>query len=330
MKYIYLSLLTTFSLFSSCQNKTDSLKQSTDSREKIIKSQEINSAIAEGRPISIQNATIVGDIDFTSAKESVEESPATYRHFVNSPFLLVNCTIKGKIIGFKSTKTQVDFCTFTKNLTILGSTVQDSLIFRESDFQQLVDIRSSDIEKPLVFIGARFLFKKNYFSENRFFDDAQFNLTVFEGEAIFFRTKFSKHIIFQGSIFSKTAQFGACQFNEAADFSLVRADGGMFFNYAEFTKHSVFSNSKFNDRFEFLSCKINTDIDFKNCSFYGSVKYNKSEVKGVLSFDNSFFHQNSPDFSEIILSEKSNITAKDALVLKNEPVVISGLKNEKK
>ncbi len=344
MKLIYLLLITSIIAMSSC-NKTTENKQkttesldktiktevkNTDSRDKIIKAEEINRAIAEGRSVSLQNTTILGDIDFTLSKDIAQEVPETFRHFINSSVTLVNCTVKGKIIGSKSTKNQTDFCTFNKNLTILKCTVQDSLIFTECEFKQLVNIRSSDLEKTLIFNGSRFMFKKNYFSENRFFDNVFFNSTTFEGEAIFFRTDFAKHAVFSGSFFAKTAQFGVCKFHNEGDFTNIKALDGFFFNSSEFYKPANFSNSRFSDRFELQSCKINTNLNFDNCSFFASVSYTGSELDGIVSFEKSIFHETAPNFSQVTLTEGSHINTKDALTVKKEQIVINGLIKEKK
>jgi hypothetical protein len=154
-------------------------------------------------------------------------------------------------------------------------------------------------------------------------------MAVFEGEANFFKSTFAKHAVFSGTIFSKTAQFDVCKFQDACNFSNIRAFGGFFFNSSEFSKPANFNDARFSDRVEFQSAIINADITLSNCSFFGWVKYNKSQIDGVLSFEKSFFHEHSPVFDEAKLTEGSHINLKDALTVKKEPVVISGLKKEK-
>ena len=328
-KLILLStVLSVIFLFSCKEKKEHENLDFENSRGNIIKAEKINSLIKNGKDITIKNATILGNIDFTSSSEENLDGPHLIRNHVRSSVNFLNCTFKGKITAQKSETDYSQVTSFNKNITFIGCTFQDTVNFKSSQFNAILNIRDSEFQQKTSFEGALFYFNKNYFANNTMSENTDFNMAVFKGEISFLKTQFLKNVNFQMAKFHDIAQFSNTSFHENAEFSLINVNSNIFFNYSEFHKTISFNSAKFMGRTEFTNCKFNYITEFRNIFFYGDVKYDNSTFIGVVNFENSIFFISDITKQKYTIEKGTDFVFNNTKTINHQILKVDDLKNQ--
>jgi uncharacterized protein YjbI with pentapeptide repeats len=136
------------------------------------------------------------------------------------------------------------------------------LYFLQAKFQQ-IDFSLAKFSGEASFNSAEFSEKAN-FGSAKFSGEASFNSAKFSGEASFNSAKFSEKATFDSAEFSE-AYFGSAEFSEA------------YFGSAEFSEKAIFFSAKFSEA-SFNSAKF-SEASFNSAKFsevdFGSAEFSK-------------------------------------------------------
>ena len=300
----------------SCSNKQKNAEPGT--HNKIINASEINNKIKNGEDIILYNATIIGDIDFTLAKDKSVISPGLIKHYVSSSVTLNDCTIKGKVKAFNKQNNYENITKFNKNVCFYNCTFQDTVNFSYSGFSDFVSFSGSMFQKFTSFKSVvsdknGFIFNKTHFMEF-----SKFNIMKIGGICDYSDAVFESDVLFQSSKFEYPARFASVKFNKNAIFTNVKFFDDVFFNYSEFNKNIKFNSSVFRGRAEFLKCYFTYISEFKNCRFFSETKFSDAELTGVLTFKNSIFYISNPENFKINIKKESDFITNNIIVLRKK------------
>lgn len=170
-----------------------------------VNASQIMMDIREGKNISLENMTIVGDLDFTYMDEKLPDLPRKSRWWNNGNSNTVeesidvavtfkNCTFEGDVLAYihedKSGYTFV--ADFDRDVVFSDCTFNANAMFKYSDFDGKVDFSGADFQRKSTFKYAEFDERAD-FSDSRFDDDATFKYAQFDEGASF------KHAVFEES-----------------------------------------------------------------------------------------------------------------------------------
>lgn len=258
-----------------------------------IKAEKIMAQLKKGKTIHLEDAEIVGDIDFTKLN-SHRETYKNARVFIESPMFFKNCKFQGKLIGFGTKEDIVISTTFTKNLSFL-----------DCIFYQNIELNSCVLNSVGSFSGSHFYGELNLM--NSFFDrNAFFNNTIFAKDCHFQNSRFgatldlsqsifNQNVNFQGSSFFDFANFRMTEFREGLDCSLCLFFNNASFNFCTIKNKALFSNSHFRSRLEFENIKAKK-IEMDECIFDNDVLFNDLSIE-IFSLNNSMFLKGQPSFN---------------------------------
>jgi len=313
-------IIFTLSLFAiSCNNKPKNMAEIPDSRSRIIQSSEINNKIKKGKDIVYKNVTVIGDIDFTQAGEVSIITGNLVKSYVNSGIVFYDCTFKGKIIAEKDGEKVKTITNFSKGISFINCTFQDTVNFTSSDFKDIVNFSNSIFQDFVSFKSTFFGSHGLIFSKTHFIKGAEFNMMNVSGSCNFSDAVFDDNVLFQLCKFNGYVRFASSVFNKNADFSRVKFNDDVFFNYAEFYRTLNFGTSVFKGRAEFIKSKFNMISEFKNCLFYSYTNFTDAEVKGILTFENSIFYISDAGKFNVKLSEGTDYILKGTQTLLKKP-----------
>ncbi len=289
MKY-HISLILFALIFSACdKNHRDSAPTDKEARSTIIYADEINDKVKSGKEIYYEDAVIVGDIDFTLSPDISIESPSIMRHYRNSGVLFSNCTFQGEIIAARKDKEKHNYLYFDRNVSFLNCTFQSKINFSETRFDHLALFRENIYQDSVIFNGASFNFKKNYFHNSKFMAFTDFSETVFKGESSFLKSEFRGNLLFQSAVFYETVNFGAIHLYKKSDFSLNSYRGEANFRYATFEAPCSFNHSQFGGRVEMDDLSTREILTFENAVFLKRPKSETTDLTDMISLKNSRF-----------------------------------------
>jgi hypothetical protein len=289
MKY-YISLILFVVVFSACDNTPKSVEMpDKDARNTIIYADEINEKIKDGKEIYYEDAVIVGDIDFTLSPDISIETPSVMRHYHNTGVLFSNCTFQGEIIAARKNNEKHNYLYFDRGISFLNCTFQSKVNFSETRFDHLALFRENIYQDTVVFNGASFNFKKNYFHNSQFLAFADFSETIFKGESSFLKSEFRGNLLFQSAVFYETVNFGAIHLYEKSDFSLNSYRGGFNLRYATFEAPCTFNQSQFGSEVQMDDINSREILKFENSIFLKEPKSVTAELSDIISFKNTRF-----------------------------------------
>ncbi|MGJ8745658.1 pentapeptide repeat-containing protein [Polaribacter sp.] len=243
--------------------------------QKNIDASTILKAIKNGKPISYQNVTVVGTLDFTFMEEAMKKLPSkkkkswwgnnsnydnTVEKLITANISFVNCTFKDDVLAYIPDDTSG--YTFTASF-------KNSSVFKDCIFEQKAMFKYSD-----------------------FNSDADFSGSTFKGDSTFKYAKFNKNINFTNTIFYEVATF----------------------KYAKFSSLGRFSNSLFKDSAIFKYTNFNNGVSFKNSSFEEdlNIKYMKvsgsfdiTNIKVAYEIDAKYTSINGKSFNKNLISENN-------------------------
>lgn len=295
---------------------TEKKNEIPGSHSKIIDASEINNKIKNGEDIVLYNATIIGDIDFTKAKEKSIFSPGLIKHYVSSSITINDCTVKGKLISEKNENNVVNIVKFNKNVCFYNCTFQDTVNFSYADFSDLVSFSGSQFQKYTSFKAV--VASKNgfIFNKTHFMEFSKFNIMKIGGICDFSDAVFENDILFQSSKFEYPVRFVSVKFYKNVIFTNVKFFDDVYFNYSEFNKNIKFNSSNFKGRTEFIKCNFNFISEFKNCNFFSETLFDDSVLTGIMSFEESNFYISNPESFKIKIKKESDFILNDVLILR--------------
>ncbi|QQS28688.1 MAG: pentapeptide repeat-containing protein [Sphingobacteriales bacterium] len=276
-----------------------------------VSGKDIIRMLSKGEHVLLQNATITGDIDFTTLSSSYRTSVTIEQAEVNGSLTLVNCTVKGKVTGYLYSKEVIKTVVFHKNFSCPGTRFEGEVMLKEAQFQGMTDFTGAIFDKPVSFEGAVWK-SRAMFNKTVFYDEARFQLSIFENQATFMDAGFEGICSFQNAVFFTDANFSNTQYLRYADFGNLNIHGNLMFNYAKFSNQAIFSNSHLHGRSDWNNTVFENQADFEQSTFYGTVRWVKSEYKGVLNLENALFISGKPDIQGLIMPDKEKLKLKGA------------------
>jgi uncharacterized protein YjbI with pentapeptide repeats len=248
-------------------------------------------AALQTRRLSLDGATIKGDIDFRSF-DAVEH-----------PFSCRNCAIEGRILA--------DDVVFDATLDLSGAAISEPVLVRRATFHGPVlfgptsgtSSRSSSFSREADFSFTRFddltTFVQASFAATADFTTARFRSAsvfadaTFERDAVFERAIFGGGTDFRGSTFDSSTTFAAAQFEDRADFSDATFAGRADFGDTRFRTDATFLGTLFTYGggrtygVTFGGAISERDLVFDLAQFSGGGIFRQTVAGRVLSFDGS-------------------------------------------
>ncbi|MEQ9467302.1 MAG: pentapeptide repeat-containing protein [Ekhidna sp.] len=202
-----------------------------------VQASQITKDIREGKNISYENATIVGDLDFTYMDDKLPDLPRKSKWWNNGGDNTVDESIDVNIT-FKN-------CTFK----------DDVLAYIHDDPSGYTFI--ADFDKDVIFKNCEFL------------KDAMFKYSDFDGAADFSGTKFRRESTFKYAEFDEKADFSNTLFDDDATFKYAQFDEGASFKDAVFDESWNIKYMKARGDFDIAGLKVGDDIDAKYTKING-------------------------------------------------------------
>lgn len=207
--------------------------------QKTINASDIIKDIKAGKTVSISNATIIGDIDFTDMDEKLEDLPKRRRKWWNN---------KGSNTVENQIETKVSFvnCTFKDNVLAY---------IPDGDYSGYTFI--ANFEDDAIFKNCTFE-RKAMFKYSTFERDASFENTKFRNETTFKYSKFNNYISFANSVFEETATFKYSKFKDGVSFQNTNFEEDLNIKYTQVK-----------GKFDISGMKVEYDIDSKYTKING-------------------------------------------------------------
>lgn len=261
----------------------------------VVKAEAIIKSILKNKPVSLQNVTIEGDLDFTKLPAH-PESNLQRRVKISSPLYFQNCTFKGKIKGYEE-----------GNKTIILSNFETNLSFYNCTFYGDILLNGVIVGTSLAMAESKL--HGEFHLENAVIGhDANFSNVIFGRKVFFQNSVFRKNAYFNKSIFNEIGHFQSCkwegeaifreaEFRENVDFSLQKTFSLMSFNFSSFKKAVFFEGSRFGDDFEIDHVSAER-IQLTGCQFWQKLNIDGLNSKEI-HFTDAIFYTIVPDFSKI-------------------------------
>lgn len=235
--------------------------------QKTIYASDIIKDIKKGKTVSISNATIKGDLDFTFMNEALPKLPKRRRWWNSGG----SNTIEKQILNLISFTN----CTFTNNVLAY-------IPHKESGYTFI-----ANFEDKVVFKNCTFK-RKAMFKYSNFEDSADFSGTKFFDDSTFKYAKFNRKSSFKDVLFDEVSTFKYAEFNQFVSFKNATFKETASFKYANFSNGVSFNNSKFNE-----------DLIIKYMNVSGEFDITNMEVGFTL--DSKYASINGKNFNKILL-----------------------------
>ncbi|MBD2751435.1 pentapeptide repeat-containing protein [Spirosoma validum] len=224
-----------------------------------IDAKEIIAKINRKEAITLQNTTIIGDLDLTSLANRKEVrdgglgSQENYLSTVDVSLSFKNCTFRGKVLGYRTedqdkkllrTNNIVYNTDFTESVTMEGCQFEDDAAFKYSHFDQRAIFTDNTFRREALFKYSKFR------------NAATFSGSTFRGYADFKYTQFDESSAFQSARFERYADFKYTKFDEGVDFQKANFSGNADFKYTNFPRGTKFDDARFNGSTDFKYTKL--------------------------------------------------------------------------
>lgn len=206
--------------------------------QQTVDATQIMKDIREGKDISYENTTIVGELDFTYMAEKLPDLPKKSKWWNNGKSNTVEESIDVSI-SFKN-------CTFR----------DDVLAYIHDDPSGYTFV--ADFDKNVVFFGCTF-------NEN-----AMFKYSDFDGKVSFSGSDFQRETTFKYAEFDESADFSNTRFDDDATFKYAQFDEGVSFKNAVFEESWNIKYMKARGDFDIAGLEVRDDIDAKYTSINGN------------------------------------------------------------
>lgn len=205
--------------------------------QKTVSASSIMEDVREGKDITYQDVTIVGDLDFTYMAEKMPDLPKRAKWWNNGG----NNTVEESIevnISFVNCKFEDDVLAYIHD--------DDSGYTFTADFDRDVTFKNCEFDR-----------------------DAMFKYSDFDGKADFSGTKFQRESTFKYAEFDELADFSNTLFDDDATFKYTEFDEGATFKNAVFEESWNIKYMKARGTFDIAGLKVRDDIDAKYTKING-------------------------------------------------------------
>ncbi|HRH50095.1 MAG TPA: pentapeptide repeat-containing protein [Panacibacter sp.] len=125
--------------------------------QKEVSSVELINQISEGKNLSYENVTIIGDVDLSKLGNSTEtgkypengKTVYVFTNFVKQPVSFKNCTFKGRLNLCHKTESSNEKKEYRVEFT-------EDVIFQNCTFEKVADFELTNFDKAVSFEGAVF------------------------------------------------------------------------------------------------------------------------------------------------------------------------------
>ncbi len=246
--------------------------------------------IKDGASVIVQDQEIDVPILFGQYATSDIIGKDMIERRVSSSITFLNCTFKAPV-GYRKNEQEIAQLTFERNLSFVGCTFQDSVLFANIKVLGRTDFTKSTFKKEANFQNAQFEDVVT-FSNAEFQYEAKFQNAFFNRNASFFKAEFLGNSFFNGCFFHLKANFGASTFYEYGNFGLTTFSERTNFNHTKFLGRGSFSNSVLKELVTFNSCQFG-NYTFEKSSFRMSAQFQVIKIDERLDFQEAVY-QNGP------------------------------------
>ena len=205
--------------------------QNTVSASKIMED------VREGKDITYQDVTIVGDLDFTYMAEKMPDLPRRSKWWKNG--------------GSNTVEESIDV-----NISFVNCKFEDDVLAYIHDDDSGYTF-TADFDRDVTFQNCEF---------NR---NAMFKYSDFDGKADFSGSKFQRESTFKYAEFDELADFSNTLFDDDATFKYAEFDEGATFKNAVFEESWNIKYMKARGSFDIAGLKVRDDIDAKYTKING-------------------------------------------------------------
>ena len=290
------SLIVLFS-FVGCSHAKDK------SALKEIKASEIIRTINKGKDVSIVNAIIYDDLDFTSVEDKAVSATNEVTVQIPRQIYFQDCVFMGRVSTYeRMTRRKSRFpiykkvhfggevcfynCDFRKTLNFNEATVDGNLNFTQTQFNDTTTFNH------ILVNGTQSQFVK--INANKEFS---FVYSTVRGNLNFMDAQFQHKLSFSG-LTAQNLILNNTQIEKSLDLSNMTLLGILQFNYSQCKGEAFLSYSKFFDRVSINETSFESDLSFEASYFYGKVKMNKSSFANKINTQGAIFIE-VPEMNEI-------------------------------
>jgi hypothetical protein len=240
--------------------------------QKKIHASKIMEDIKAGKSISINNATIIGVLDFTYKEEALKKTS----HKKKSSWFNWNSNSSTNEI-----KKIIDV-----NISFTNCTFKDDVLAYIPDEDTGLTFTAS-FENETVFKNCLFE-RKAMFKYSRFEKTTDFSGSNFKDDSTFKYAKFDKEISFTNTTFNEMATFKYAKFNNATSFNDVIFKNDTTFKYSQFLDGVTFKNTIFKENLNIKYMKVSGKFDITNMKVGYEIDSKYTKINGK-SFNKSIF-----------------------------------------
>ena len=216
--------------------------------QKTVTAASIIQSLNSNQPVSIRDAEITGDLDFTNLNnKKLEESNSDNKVYISTigvPVTFSNCTFTGKVLGYYNPDYDKPF---VKNSTVYNANFTADANFENCTFQRNISFKYTLFSNKVSFAGSSF-----------------------NEEAEFKYTNFKNGPVFKSATFKDAVVFKYVDFPAGFDFSNVVFEGATDFKYAQFKHEGSFANASFKGGADFKYAGFVNAVNLKGASFTGA------------------------------------------------------------
>ena len=167
-----------------------------------VSASKIMADIKDEKPISYQNVTVTGVLDFTYMDEKANDLGShkwwhgtnTVNEDIEGPISFVNCTFEDDVLAY----IHIDRSGYT-----FTADFERSVTFKNCTFKGDAMFKYSEFDRDTDFSGSKFN-RKNNFKYAEFDDRADFSNTFFDDDAIFKYAEFDDGVSFNSAEFMES------------------------------------------------------------------------------------------------------------------------------
>ena len=243
--------------------------------QKKVEASKIMKDIKAGKSISINNATIVGVLDFTYMDSAIEKLPSKKK---KSWFNWSSGNSTNEIKKMIDVKISFTNCTF-KDDVLAYIPDEDSGYTFTASFEDIAVFKNCEFERKAMFKYSRFE-RNSDFSGSSFNDDSTF--------------KYAK--------FDKDSSFENTTFDEIATFKYAKFNNNVSFYNAVFKDTATFKYTNFSDGVSFKNTKFEEDLNIKYMKVSGN--FNITNMSVTYNIDSKYTKINGKSFSKYLIDKK--------------------------
>lgn len=298
--FIVISVLFLFSC-----SKVQSKSQHSDLKE--FKSSDIIRMIEKGKSVTIVNAIIYDDLDFTAVDDGAVVSPTQIAVEISQPIYFHNCVFMGKVAasgtyGSKGSKTTKKF--MMKKFTHFRSDV----CFYDCDFRKEVVFNEAIVDGNMNFSNTIFSDAASFnhilmsgtqcvFANIQAKSSFQFIYSTIRGDVNFMDARFSDSFS-ASSLVAKDLILNNVQIDGSMNLSEMLLSGIFMFNYGRCADDVSFAFSTYMGRFSMLETTFDGNVTFERSRFFGMVKMNHTSFAKKLELKESVFYEK-PEMEDV-------------------------------